>query len=98
MKHETEADENDLFDEGEDDEDADMTYRPRPQLSQPIVLMRPLSYLMSEYTCLLDTSLLPITCVDGLETKFIDVDPDYQREVVWAGKCISACPAITLNF
>ncbi|KZM18745.1 uncharacterized protein EKO05_0006570 [Ascochyta rabiei] len=44
----------------------DETYRPRPQLPQPVVLMRNLGYLMSL-----------------MESGVIDVDPVYQREVVW---------------
>ncbi|KAF2005211.1 hypothetical protein P154DRAFT_518746 [Amniculicola lignicola CBS 123094] len=46
----------------------DGIYKPRPQLGEPFVGMRPLSYLMS-----------------SLEDGSIDVDPEYQREVVWTG-------------
>ncbi|KAF2273292.1 uncharacterized protein EI97DRAFT_503573 [Westerdykella ornata] len=59
-------DELDELDEVSSDDDVADSYKPRPQLSQPAVLMRSLAYL-----------------VKGLEDGIIDVDPDYQREVVW---------------
>ncbi|KAF2131080.1 hypothetical protein P153DRAFT_430331 [Dothidotthia symphoricarpi CBS 119687] len=45
------------------------TYRPRPQLPKPFVLMRSLQHLMN-----------------GLNNGTIDVDPEYQREVVWTAE------------
>ncbi|KAJ4358955.1 hypothetical protein N0V95_002571 [Ascochyta clinopodiicola] len=47
----------------------DEIYRPRPQLPQPVILMRNLGYLMSL-----------------MESGVIDVDPVYQREVVWTAE------------
>ncbi|KAF2830198.1 hypothetical protein CC86DRAFT_453654 [Ophiobolus disseminans] len=50
---------------GDNDYDED-TYRPRPQLPKPFVVMRSLAHLIRD-----------------LDTGLIDVDPEYQREVVW---------------
>ncbi|KAH8717099.1 hypothetical protein GQ44DRAFT_712861 [Phaeosphaeriaceae sp. PMI808] len=50
-----------------DDESDDFeSYKPRPSLPKPIVVMRSLAHLMKD-----------------LDLGRIDVDPDYQREVVW---------------
>ncbi|KAF2263407.1 hypothetical protein CC78DRAFT_617666 [Lojkania enalia] len=54
----------------ESPEEEDGSYRPRPQLSKPYVGMRTLGYLMGE----------------ALEAEIIDVDPEYQREVVWTAE------------
>ncbi|KAJ4368962.1 hypothetical protein N0V83_006044 [Neocucurbitaria cava] len=56
------VDDDDLL-ESEDDE---KSYKPRPQLPKPFVVMRTLAHLMRD-----------------LESGIIDVDPEYQREVVW---------------
>ncbi|KAL1599984.1 hypothetical protein SLS59_006057 [Nothophoma quercina] len=52
--------------DGDDDDDDAAVYRSRPQLQEPVVLMRNLADLMK----LMDAGV-------------IDVDPEYQREVVW---------------
>ncbi|KAF2036311.1 hypothetical protein EK21DRAFT_96252 [Setomelanomma holmii] len=52
----------------DDDYDED-TYKPRPQLPKPFVVMRSLAHLIKD-----------------LDTGFIDVDPEYQREVVWTAE------------
>ncbi|KAF2177176.1 hypothetical protein K469DRAFT_755239 [Zopfia rhizophila CBS 207.26] len=56
--------------EGDELEGADdiSVYKPRPQLPQPFVIMRPLSYLLK-----------------GLYGGFLDINPDYQRGIVWSG-------------
>ncbi|CAO2650998.1 Nn.00g092950.m01.CDS01 [Neocucurbitaria sp. VM-36] len=49
-----------------DEDDEEDSYKPRPQLPKPFVVMRTLAHLMRD-----------------LESGIIDVDPEYQREVVW---------------
>ena len=61
--------------DGDDDDDdaaAAAVYRSRPQLQEPVVLIRNLADLMK----LMDAGV-------------IDVDPEYQREVVWTGERVS---------
>ena len=65
-------------DDGDDDDD-DAVYRSRPQLQEPVVLMRDLADLMK----LMDAGV-------------IDVDPEYQREVVWTGERVSTRKRIIL--
>lgn len=61
------------------DDDAAAIYRSRPQLQEPVVLMRNLADLMK----LMDAGV-------------IDVDPEYQREVVWTGERVSTRERIIL--
>ena len=61
------------------DDDAAAVYRSRPQLQEPVVLMRNLADLMK----LMDAGV-------------IDVDPEYQREVVWTGERVSTRERIIL--
>ncbi|KAF2655287.1 hypothetical protein K491DRAFT_432601 [Lophiostoma macrostomum CBS 122681] len=64
IKEEEEEDPDDFYN---DDDDGDSTsFKPRPQLSRSVVVVRHLAWLMDE-----------------LEAGNIDVDPEYQREVVW---------------
>ena len=65
--------------DGDGDDDDVAVYRSRPQLQEPVVLMRNLADLMK----LMDAGV-------------IDVDPEYQREVVWTGERVSTRERIIL--
>lgn len=85
VKHED--DDQDDFGDSEDNLDGDTEeFRSRPQLPHCVPLMRPLQYLMSECRSRLLGSRRLIQNEDALEAGSIDINPEYQREVVWTGK------------
>ncbi|KAJ4320795.1 hypothetical protein N0V94_003207 [Neodidymelliopsis sp. IMI 364377] len=64
-----------------DDGDS-LTYRSRPQLPQAYKCMRNLAHLMSKQP-LSSSCDSKLTMAEHMEDGTIDVDPEYQREVVW---------------
>ena len=62
-------------------------YKPGPPLPNPFVVMRALSRLMGEYRYAPETYDIYLLNIGDLDNKVLDVDPEYQREVVWTGQC-----------
>ena len=83
MKHE----EPDTFFAEELPDDDVSCYRSRPQLPESSVFKRSLQWLIRQCDPYIITSFLSLMpSVEQLETQQIDVDPEYQREVVWTGE------------